>query len=296
LLPADQKPGVLGNANLLIGVFVFHILREWLLFLGHALHEGFLRARYLDRFRFAIMWENKNAGGVATPDDFLENLLPFWLEHYFTHPSYLKLGNKPVLAVYDWKTFIRQLGNSPEAVAQVLGQMNRALRDKGLDGPVLLVEERTGVPADLQAYGFEYAFPYVGGNSMIPRLGKGVRTIPTLSMGWNHEPWGRGKGGWRLSPGQFHEHAVAIKEKMDGLPEGHLGRRMLLLDNWNEWGEGHYIAPHRQYGFGYLDAIRRVFAEEAGERDVKVPDDAGLGPYDKLYREAAGHQIRTPEK
>lgn len=34
------------------------------------------------------------------------------------------------------------------------------------------------------------------------------------------------------------------------LPSNELGSKMLLLDNWNEWSEGHYIAPYREYGFG----------------------------------------------
>jgi len=59
---------------------------------------------------------------------------------------------------------------------------------------------------------------------------------------------------------------------------------MLLLDNWNEWGEGHYLAPYREYGFGYLDAVRSVFAPDAGPHEDLVPEDIGLGPYDTAYR------------
>ena len=59
---------------------------------------------------------------------------------------------------------------------------------------------------------------------------------------------------------------------------------MLLLDNWNEWGEGHYIAPYREYGFGYLDAVRKVFSSAAGPHVDLIPEDIGLGPYDTAYR------------
>ena len=70
------------------------------MFLGHAIHEGLLRARYAGRFRFAIMYENQSPpGGVASLDDLTGNLLAFWMEKYFKHPSYLKIGNKPVLFV-----------------------------------------------------------------------------------------------------------------------------------------------------------------------------------------------------
>ena len=67
---------------------------------------------------------------------------------------------------------------------------------------------------------------------------------------------------------------------------------MLLLDNWNEWGEGHYIAPYREYGFGYLDAVRRVFSTAPPEHEDLIPEDIGMGPYDTAIR---GHFQREEE-
>ena len=65
---------------------------------------------------------------------------------------------------------------------------------------------------------------------------------------------------------------------MDQKASTGLEQRMILIDNWNEYGEGHYIFPTHQFGFGYLDAIREVFATNApGHRDV-TPNLAGCGP------------------
>jgi hypothetical protein len=61
---------------------------------------------------------------------------------------------------------------------------------------------------------------------------------------------------------------------------------MILLDNWNEWSEGHFIAPSRQHGFGYLDAVRNVFATEELDHVDLLPEDVGLGPYDGAARAA----------
>ena len=68
---------------------------------------------------------------------------------------------------------------------------------------------------------------------------------------------------------------------------------MLLLDNWNEWGEGHYLAPYREYGFGYLDAVRRVFSDAPEAHDDLIPEDVGLGPYDRAY---VAHRAREKER
>ena len=71
------------------------------LFYAHQL-DALENARYRDMIDFAIMWEGDNAGGAADQADLLDNLLPFWVENYFSRPNYMKLGNKPVLFVYDF--------------------------------------------------------------------------------------------------------------------------------------------------------------------------------------------------
>jgi len=44
----------------------------------------------------------------------------------------------------------------------------------------------------------------------------------------------------------------------------------------SEYGEGEAVEPHREWGFGYLDAIREVFAGDSRlHRDV-IPPDLGL--------------------
>ncbi len=72
-----------------------------------------------------------------------------------------------------------------------------------------------------------------------------------------------------------------------------MGIRKLLLDNWNEWSEGHYIAPHRQYGFGYLDAVRRVFSSAPDKHADLVPLDIGLGPYERRAKDAETRTLRN---
>ena len=110
-------------------------------------------------------------------------------------------------------------------------------------------------------------------------------SILTVSMGWDDRPWG-GKAGWRLTREQFAELCGPAKMFLQKCHAGRLADRMVLVGNWNEFGEGHHVAPHRQYGFGYLDAIWRVFSPTAKPPRDLVPEDVGLGPYDSLFRAA----------
>jgi hypothetical protein len=109
-----------------------------------------------------------------------------------------------------------------------------------------------------------------------------IPQVVTVSQGWSG--W-RDEGSiWKIPPRQYETLLREAKRFVKTLPADALGSRMLLLDNWNEWGEGHYIAPHREYGFGYLDAVRRVFADAPQPHRDLVPADLGLGPYDTAYK------------
>ena len=35
---------------------------------------------------------------------------------------------------------------------------------------------------------------------------------------------------------------------------------LITLNSWNEWTESSYLEPDDLYGWGYLDAVKRVFA------------------------------------
>lgn len=51
-----------------------------------------------------------------------------------------------------------------------------------------------------------------------------------------------------------------------------------MIEAWNEWGEGSVLEPSVEHHFGYLDAVRRVFApqDRAPHRDL-TPHQTGTG-------------------
>ncbi|MDH7569835.1 MAG: glycoside hydrolase family 99-like domain-containing protein, partial [Armatimonadota bacterium] len=277
---------------------------------GSAIHQGFFKSRYRDRMRFTIMWENQSRGqaGVADEADLMENLLPFWMENYFKHPSYLKVDNRPVLFIYRPEFLIQDLG-SEENVRRAFDKMRQACRREGFDGLYLLGEYRGTQPEPLQRLkrlGLDYSFAYcwpipnnpTPAQAVAAQLGY-IRTtqalailpqVITLSQAWSG--W-RDEGTiWKIPPDQYEGLLREGREFAAGLPPQELGSRMVLLDNWNEWGEGHYIAPYTEYGFGYLDAVRRVFGEAAEPHVDVLPEDVGLGPYDTPYRKWLAEERR----
>jgi len=54
--------------------------------------------------------------------------------------------------------------------------------------------------------------------------------------------------------GKAMEQAKAFAEEK--------GVSLITVNSWNEWTEGSYLLPDDLYGYGYLEAIRRVITEE----------------------------------
>ena len=269
---------------------------------GSAIHEALLKSKFVDKMKFTIMWENQSRGvaGVADERDLMENLLPFWIENYFRHPSYLKVDKKPVLFIYRPEFLLQDLGGA-ENVAGAFDLMRRACREAGFDGLYLLGEYRGLDPNHLtlmKQLGLDYTFAYCWHvqNDPTPRQAiqaqmQSIRKtgqlgilpqVVTVSQGWSG--WHDEGSIWKIPPEEYETLLRQAREFIGALPKEQLGGRMLLLDNWNEWGEGHYIAPHREYEFGYLDAVRKVFATTSQGHQDLLPEDVGLGPYDTAYK------------
>ncbi len=270
---------------------------------GSAIHDALFKSRFMSRMKYTIMWENQDRGraGVADENDLMRNLMPFWMENYFKHPGYLKVDNKPVLFIYRPEFLVDDLGGVTN-VAKVFDRMRQACRDAGFDGLHILGEYRGLDPGHLKhmkTLGLDYSFAYCWPVPGSPPPARAVQVqldcirktqamailpqVITVSQAWSG--W-RDEGSiWKIPPAEFEGLLREAKSIIATMPAGQLGSRMLLLDNWNEWGEGHYLAPYREHGFGYLDAVRRVFSTAPEAHEDLIPEDIGLGPYDTAIRE-----------
>ncbi len=269
---------------------------------GSAIHDALFKSRFIGKMKFTIMWENQARGraGVADERDLFTNLLPYWMDNYFKHPSYLKLDNKPLLFIYRPEFLVDDLGGVAN-VAKAFTRMRQVCRDAGFDGLYLLGEYRGTDPRHLrlmQSLGLDYTFAYCWHVPNNPSPEQAIRAqmesirktrelailpqVATVSQAWSG--W-RDEGTiWKIPPSDFERLLREAKDVTATFPDHELGRRLLLLDNWNEWGEGHYLAPYREYGFGYLDAVRKVFSSAPESHEDLLPEDIGRGPYDTVIR------------
>jgi hypothetical protein len=283
---------------------------------GHGIHEGLFKAKYRNMIKFAIMFEAQQRWSNTDTKDFEENLLPFWMEEYFTKENYLVIDNKPIVYVYDYQNCVRDGFGSPEIQAQAFEKAQEYAKKFGFDGINFQVEYRYN---DLSRYdeykrgGYNSTFSYCWNmeklrptqdevideqmKAMYLRAAKDpYYYIPLASKQWDPRPrmdimpelYGTPETSslWTLEPDNWRKLLEKVKSLMDTMPKDALSSKMLILDNWNEWDEGHYLAPHYEGGFKYLQAVREVFTKRDNLPDYRTPEFLGFDPYHKNWGDA----------
>jgi glycosyl transferase family WbsX len=271
----------------------------------HAIHSGLFHARYGNMIKFCLLFANHNPPGSHSARDF-DALAQYWIDNYFKRPNYLRIDGKPVVVIYAPMNIERDLGISE--VWRSFEGMRELCRLAGLRGLYLVacsppITSSLG-KLKLEGYDAVTAYNWTGLNmtaaeelanrspyaSCIAGYGKmwrefaaanALKLIPPVCGGWDPGPW-RGAGALvrtGRTPALFKQHLEDCKRFLD-TQEQNPRLKMVFIEAWNEWGEGSYIEPQREFGFGYLEAIREVFAPNSPKPPEIVPADVGLGPYD----------------
>ncbi len=282
--------------------------------LEQGLHDGFLKARYRDMLRFCLMWANHPPFSEHTKEQFIQ-VADYWIEHYLRRPNYYRVNGRPYISFFHAGELRNNFG-SDEKLRDALHAMRQRIRDAGLNDPYIVVcgdagrvnqewYKSIGVDA-VTAYNYAscgagttqspYA-PYIRAHEAIWRSAHKVGItpyIPLLTSNWDARPWHGPDSAARF--GRTTARLEAGLQRMRAFLE-ETGGRIGILEAWNEWGEGSYIEPNREFGFGDLEAIRRTFARP-GDWPVNIgPDDVGLGPYDvRSVRTADAGITITPNR
>ena len=275
---------------------------------GHCIHDALFGAKYGDMMKFAIMFENSPRWGTTDENDIIENLMPFWIENYFSRSNYLKIDNKPVLFIF-YPRRLEEVFGSAEKQKKAFDSCREYARNHGFDGMIFAccdTKPTKEANDDAIARGYDFRFGYNSGyapkehypptesiiEGQISLLEKRLeidpeRFIPTVScfsdpaprttrhwidMGYNFHKTKM----WYLEPDDYRKCLKRMKEVTEKLPDGAYGKRIMMIDNWNEWDEGHYVAPSHEFGFRYLQAIREELTERDNLPDYRTPQDIGL--------------------
>lgn len=93
-------------------------------------------------------------------------------------------------------------------------------------------------------------------NYLLLELEKRENVYPTLIPNWDRTPRSKEDTIYvNSTPKEFEKLAARAFDIVAHKDEQH---RIVFLKSWNEWGEGNYMEPDRQYGHGYIEALRRA--------------------------------------
>jgi hypothetical protein len=266
--------------------------------LEHGLHDGFFQARYRNLLKFCLLWANHNPSGSHSFADSLE-VTRYWITNYFNRPEYYRIDGKPVVVIFSPYNFRSDMG--VEEVNRAFAAMRAECLRAGLPG--LHLSACVGGAGQVKGQHYDsvtaYNWPGLGagaGEKQAPyaTMAEGYRrqwdqilekdTAPLLlpiSGGWDSRPWHGDSALVRhtRTPEVFKAHLRDAWQLLESRPAATNLLRSVLVEAWNEWGEGSYIEPHKEYGFGYLDAIRDVFVPGVPPAHTDLtPVDVGLTP------------------
>ena len=282
---------------------------------GHGLHEALFNAKYQNMMKFAIMFENSPRWGTTDAQDVIEHLMPFWMENYFKRDNYLKIDNKPVLFIY-FQQRLNEVFPNPEDQRKMFDACREYAVKQGFDGMYFGLcnsSREKEAYEESMARGYDFRFGYSSGyrpEESYPPEAEVVKvqcelfekyleldpmkhigtascfrdstprsTEHWINLGYNFYKEKR----WHLSPENFRKVLRSMKETADRLPDGAWAKRIFMLDNWNEWDEGHYISPSHEFGFKYLQTVREEFTERDNLPDYRTPQEIGLYDYNTSW-------------
>lgn len=236
--------------------------------------------------------------GAVTEQTF-DVMTDYIIEHYFSQPNYWKMDGCPYFSIYELFRFIEGMGSlevahraleSFRAKTQAAGFPDLHLNAIVWGVQLLPGETRLTNPSEMLAeLGFNSVTSYVWiHHAACPTfpvtdyhtVRKSMKHYnlqaaeeyklpyyPNVTMGWDSSPRTVQSDRFDLlsypfiptlggnTPAAFRTALEDVKAFLDTQPH-----KQFTINAWNEWTEGSYLEPDTEYGMGYLEAIRDVFA------------------------------------
>jgi len=237
-----------------------------------------------------VIWK-----GEVTWEDY-EVMVARIIRQYFKQPNYFTIDDKPVFSIFSFQDLVNSFENL-EGTRKALNYLREKAVKAGLPGVhVQLISHyprgKAGLIGDEYAGGRELneIIKYLDINSMTTynwrmsgidedyikwaENGIAMRNkwdsllsipyFPVVSIGWDNTPRYAELGQESVvhignTPESFAAYLQQAKNYLKQHPEQ---PRLILINAWNEWVEGAYLEPDMKWGFGYLEAVKKVMSGE----------------------------------
>lgn len=270
--------------------------------LEHWLHNAYMKSKHRKYLKWCMMWANHNAPDTHSEAD-QRAVTQYWIDHYFAMPEYYRINDMPVVIIWAPGNMRRDMGGS-EGAKKLLDISQEMAKLAGYKGIYFMAMAPPSRPAVQQlkdeGYSQTTTYHYMGSGGkaadpmrfpfdLVAETNKDdwqnfqdadvLPFLPNVSTGWDSRPWHGDRS--VIITGRTVPLFRKICEDAKQWAAEH-GVTRIALGPLNEWGEGSYIEPCAEFGFGMYETVRDVFCEKpAGGWPLNYgPQDVGLGPYD----------------
>lgn len=209
------------------------------------------------------------------------------IEKYFSHPLYYTIDGKPVFMIYDLHNLVTGLGGMENTLKKLEAFREKCIK-AGLPGLHLQITQWGNVTHNFSgvdsntaqttsALGFDSASNYqyvhfLNIDRDYAEITKEAEQwwelfyqqydgnyFPHVSIGWDNNPRFR-----EFRPGIVRNNTpeqfeVALRKAKAFVDTHSMPAPLITINSWNEWTESSYLEPDDLYGYGYLEAIKKVF-------------------------------------
>ncbi len=228
----------------------------------------------------------------------MDEVTDFCIENYFNQENYIRIDGKILFGIWDLNKFSRNFGGVENA-GKVIKAFREKARKKGYEIYLVTerhlfpgyadknkeVMEKAAKELTVDCiFCYSWSMPesknwpaveysdYRDYSLKVIKEDSEFFSVPlsvNVSAGWDSSPrtvqsdMYEKAAGWPYcevtvnnTPEEIEKSFYAIKEFMES--ESHTGT-FFTLTTWNEWTEGNFFEPCERYGFGYLEAYKKVF-------------------------------------
>ncbi len=246
----------------------------------HAL-KNYLQAGNKSKLKFSLLWAYHTE--VLKNKKEFDDMVVYWITNYFNQPTYYRIDAKPVIFIYSYDQLEANAKVFGESTKTLLASANTIAKQRGFKGIYFVVTTNAIPNNDLEGWLLDIGFnAYTGWNyveskgarvedydvmvdgylenfSAAAQTAKRLPYIVSASPGWDSRPWSGNTAPLRTNPtpDKFSRMLRGAKQMMDSNVKT---PKIIMIEAWNEFGEGSYIEPTKKLGFSYLEAIRKIFA------------------------------------
>ena len=214
------------------------------------------------------------------------------IELFLKQPNYYKIEGRPVFMIYEVTNFIKGMGGVKEA-SEALQWFRQEVKKAGFPDLELqftmystqfnlsgVDKEKVQRPEEafMKQLGFNslshyqfahYVWPDGDYDVLLERTKTEWTKIdslftmpyyPHISIGWDNSPRiGKSPQVKNNTPENFAKGLRMARDYVDRHPDR---APLITINSWNEWTETSYLQPDNVNGYGYLEAVKKVFIDE----------------------------------